>query len=195
MENYVKNQASYVCNNTTNNIAKSLAAPNTWTDATTDCYVGTSPSNNNKTGFTAVAAGAHTTKGIAIAEKNQTAYFWSASAANATTLAYSRKIAYNSAVVTRDDQYRRNAFSVRCVKDKVEIDPAILDNQPEDTIYSVSSVGVNTATIIASVTDQGGSDVTARGVCWSATRLRPLLLATKCQMEQELVILQLILPV
>ena len=179
LENYVKNQALYLCNNTANNIAKALASPNTWTNHTTNCNVGCAPSDNNETGFTAVAAGAHTAKGTTIADKDQIAYFWSTTT-NASSTAIAHKISYNSATVTSTNYSRSNAYSVRCIKNVDVISPEILMKMPQVVTQAVSSVGANTATIDVIVSlNTGGTAITSRGICWSSTQTKPTIASNK----------------
>ena len=179
LENYVKNQALYLCNNTADNIAKALASPNTWTNHTTNCNVGCAPSDNNETGFTAVAAGAHTAKGTTIADKDQIAYFWSTTT-NASSTAIAHKISYNSATVTSTNYSRSNAYSVRCIKNVDVISPEILMKMPQVVTQAVSSVGANTATIDVIVSlNTGGTAITSRGICWSSTQTKPTIASNK----------------
>lgn len=181
LENYVKNQASYLCDNTANEIAKALAAPNTWTNNVTTCNVGNSPSTNNKTGFSAVAAGAHTTKGTNIADKDQIAYFWSTTI-NAATTAVAHKISYNSSTVSSTNYSRSNAYSVRCIKNTNPIPPEILEKLPQVTTQAVSSVGANTAAVdvtVSLIPGAGGTAITSRGVCWSSTQTKPTIANNK----------------
>jgi hypothetical protein len=60
-------------------------------------------------------------------------------------------------------------FSVRCIKNLL----------PTATTTAAISITSNTATSGGNVTDDGGSDITARGVCWSTTTGPTVALATK----------------
>jgi hypothetical protein len=58
-----------------------------------------------------------------------------------------------------DPDYKAYGFSVRCLRDLL----------PTVTTTAVTSIGTNTATSGGNVTDDGGSTITARGVCWNST--------------------------
>jgi uncharacterized protein (TIGR02145 family) len=60
-------------------------------------------------------------------------------------------------------------FSVRCIKDLL----------PTLTTTAVTSITSDTATSGGNVTDDGGSDITARGVCWSTATGPTVELTTK----------------
>jgi len=162
---------TYINNNFSSGAGQALADKTGWAGGSN---VAGSPGNNvnlnNETGFSALPAGFY--------DGTYDYYstyccFWNASKT-------ASRMIYNNATLTTSASYGAlHGFSIRCVKNIDEIDPAILANRPKDTTISVSSVGTNTATINASVTAQGGAAVTARGICWSATQVTPTIAGHK----------------
>ena len=117
---YVSSQSQYQCGGNSSNIAKALCATTTWSSSASDCAVGNTPSNNNATGFSALAAGSYN---MAV---NDFAGFWSTTEDGGyiegnyfslyTTLSYA-ELGYNSP--------NEEAFSVRCVRELSTIDNAL----------------------------------------------------------------------
>ncbi len=85
------------------------------------------------------------------------------SSARYGTSAFSRNLSYFYSGVTRELTEKRYALSVRCIRDGIEgIVPAV----PVVTTSSVINI-MSSAVCGGTVVSHGGSDVTARGVCWS----------------------------
>ena len=114
LKDYVSSQSQYVCGSTSTYIAKSLASTTGWASTSTyTCAVGNIPSSNNATGFSAVPAGYY------VGSYNDFgggANCWSSTEDNSTN-AYNRYLLYNLAYVGRYSTNKRNADSVRCLRD------------------------------------------------------------------------------
>ncbi len=65
--------------------------------------------------------------------------------------------------------FTSSGFSIRCLKDQL----------PKLTTTAITSITATTASSGGSITDPGGSEVTARGVCWSTSANPTTALATK----------------
>jgi uncharacterized protein (TIGR02145 family) len=78
----------------------------------------TSPNSdaNNESGFTALPGGCRFYSGLFYGI-NDYGYYWTSTQSPNPTYAWFRKISYNSSSVIRDDDPKRNGYSVRCVKD------------------------------------------------------------------------------
>jgi uncharacterized protein (TIGR02145 family) len=71
---------------------------------------------NNESGFTALPGGCRFYSG-SFYGINDNGYYWTSTQSPNPTYAWFRKISYNSSGVIRDDDPKRNGYSVRCVKD------------------------------------------------------------------------------
>ena len=168
LTDYVSSQSLYVCGSSTNNIAKALASTTGWSSSTDNCAVGNNPSANNATGFSALPAGAY--YGDDYGDYNffgEGAYLWSATEYNDYN-AYNRAL-YNNlyANVIRSNIVKFGGMSVRCVRDNSGGGTAFL---PTVTTNTVSSITTTSATCGGNVISDGGTTVTARGVCWSTSQ-------------------------
>ena len=115
LENYVSSQSQYVCGSSTSKIAKALASEEGWnsiTDTDDNCAVGNNPSANNATGFSARPAGYYDGGYYYF---GYLALFWSAAQLNSNN-AYNRYLHCNNADVYRNNDYKNNGYSVRCVR-------------------------------------------------------------------------------
>ena len=113
LTDYVSSQNQYQCNSNSGNIAKALASTTGWNSSTTVCAVGTNPSANNATGFSAVPAGGYYGSYYGFGSG---ADYWSATEYNSGS-AYRRYLGYDNANVGRDNDDESNGLSVRCVRD------------------------------------------------------------------------------
>ena len=111
--NYVRGQTQYQCNYNDNTIAKALASTTGWNSSTNTCAVGNNPSSNNATVFSALPAGVCNGDYDRFGDN---AYFWSATELN-DYYAYYRYLYYSFAIVNRNNSYKYNSYSVRCVRD------------------------------------------------------------------------------
>ena len=162
LTDYVKSQNQYVCGSSTNNIAKALASTTGWSSSTDNCAVGNDPSANNATGFSALPAGFY--RGY-YDDFGQIAEFWSAT--DDGDWAYSRILFINVAYVSWNNFLKDRGLSVRCVRDNSGGGTAFL---PTVTTNTVSSITTTSATCGGNVISDGGTTVTARGVCWSTSQ-------------------------
>ncbi len=109
----------YACGGDSTYVGKALADISQWNSSTVNCSPGAYPSNNNLTGFSAIAAGGYISNPF---HANQIAYLWSRSCHytfNSTpyySYAHVFKISYNSPTLDYDTYYYDRAFPVRCVR-------------------------------------------------------------------------------
>ncbi|MBK9292325.1 MAG: fibrobacter succinogenes major paralogous domain-containing protein [Bacteroidetes bacterium] len=88
--------------------------------------------------------------------------WWSSDESNATS-GLSLTLNYNSGYALETGGPKRTGASVRCMRVVTPATTATIITSPVHTITSTSAVGGG------NVTDDGGSAVTARGICWSTT--------------------------
>ncbi len=139
-------------------IAKALAAQTGWCSYSDDaCAVGYDLSTNNATGFSALPAGFY----CGTYYFGFSAYYWSTTQYNSfNSTAYSRTLNHSGDYVNRYYHYNYEGHSVRCVRGAVIMLPTV-------TTDSVSAVTDTTATCGGTVTTDGNTAVTMRGVCWN----------------------------
>ena len=156
--NYVRSKSEFQCNGNNNNIAKALSSGTGWQTSTTACAVGNDLSLNNQTGFSAMPAGTYNGNYYIGGSTD----FWSSTEKDGT-IAYSIYLSSNSATAMSVIPEKKYAYSVRCIlgtAGSVVVAPSVTTlTTSEVTKTSVKCGGV--------VTQDGGSPVTARGVCWS----------------------------
>ena len=161
LQNYVSNLSQYRCNDNNTYIAKALAATEGWSGSTSTCAVGNALDNNNATGFSALPAGYYS--GGSYTGLGTTSLFWSSTeSSNSNT--YDRSLDYSNAVMTRSSHVKSCGLSVRCLRDGGNT-----TQYPMVSTKTVTSVTATTAVSGGTVTDDGGYEVTARGVCWSTS--------------------------
>ena len=120
LQQYIMSKPEYVCAFTANSIAKALADSLNWETSTADCAVGNDLSTNNVTGFTAMPAGT-----VSLCNYNHSiCYYFGSSAMFWTTFWVSNAsdaeaFGINSSAYAWTESHfdRRNAYSVRCVRD------------------------------------------------------------------------------
>ncbi len=119
LENYlIANGFNYDGTITGNKIAKSMAATTNWRVYSTNNssgMIGTNPSSNNKSGFSALPGGYHYISGQ-IGFEGQTGLWWS-STENFEFYAWSRGLHFDYSFVSRGYHKKEYGFSVRCVRD------------------------------------------------------------------------------
>ena len=111
--NYVSSQSQYVCGSDNAQIAKALSGTTGWSNISTTCAIGNTPSSNNATGFGALPAGDYTGS---YNNFGNCAYFWNTTEYGGCC-AYDYVLAYYNVGVYRSYNYRKCGQSVRCVKD------------------------------------------------------------------------------
>ena len=163
LTDYVSSQSQYVCGNDNTYIAKALSSTIGWNSSTNTCAVGSTPSNNNATGFSAFPAG-HYLNG----SSNFGVYapLWSATESNNYN-AWRLCLSSARAQVYRDSYGKSCGCSVRCVKDVSGITTL---QQPTITTASVSNITTNSAMSGGNVISDGGTTVGARGICWGTSQ-------------------------
>jgi uncharacterized protein (TIGR02145 family) len=113
----------------------------------------------NASGFTALPGGKRNYDNSFFAEIYD-AYWWT-STENNSTYAYNRIVDYAFQSVNRNYPNKDQGLSVRCVEGQGILVPAV---ETSTTVSSITSSGSVTG---GTVTDNGGSPVTVRGVCWN----------------------------
>ena len=161
LQNYVSSQSHYLCNGDNNNVAKALAAKTGWVSSTGTCAVGNVQVSNNATGFSALPAGHN--YGGSYTNYGTAATFWSSTEAGSANT-FDRSVDYSNAVFTRSNHPKGYGFSVRCLRDGGNM--SLL---PTVSTMGVTAITAATAVTGGNITDDGGSAVIARGVCWSTS--------------------------
>ena len=112
---YLSVRSQYLCGNSWNYIAKSLASTSGWNSSSGSCYVGYQQANNNSTGFNAYPAGYSTNNSGY--NHHQSACFWTSSSSDENNAHY-LYLSYNSYTIT-SSTYNKSSYrmSVRCLKD------------------------------------------------------------------------------
>ena len=155
LTNYVSSQSEYTCGGNSSYIAKALASTEGWNSCSGECYPGDqSVTANNATGFSAVPAD----DGSSFNYPGNIADFWCATQA-LPDYALCRYLGYSYADVARVGISKESGVSVRCLRN---LDPSV-------TTGAVLGVTATTATCGGEVVDDGGFNVTARGICWSTS--------------------------
>lgn len=116
----------------------------------------------NSSGFTALPAGHHYFDGT-FTELGYRSDHWT-STLSSSQIAWNINLFYDSPNVSMSGDYRASSLSARCLKDDQA--PSLPTVNTED----VSGITANTATAGGIVVSDGGSQVTARGVCWSTNQ-------------------------
>ena len=117
----------------------------------------------NSSGFTALPGGYRDTGGSFNGLSSYLNY-WSSSP-NGTTEAWDRHLNYFSEYIARGNYSHSYGFYARCVKDA-----GSSTSTPTVTTSDVTGITQSSATCGGNVTSDGGSAVTARGVCWSTAQ-------------------------
>lgn len=113
---YLNTRSQYLCGNSYNNIAKSLASTSGWNSSSNSCNVGYQPQNNNSTGFNAYPAGYISSNYYYQAHQN--ASFWSRTQkSDDVNSAYKYRMLYNEKTFNFEIVSKSNLYSVRCLKD------------------------------------------------------------------------------
>lgn len=123
---YIKSNNEYTCNGIENNTAKALASKNGWTTSTKACAVGNTPSNNDTTGFTALPKGYFSSAGFFSSVGKESCFATSTESSSSQIrifhISYDQAYAavvnyFDGGVSGGTNAIKRDAFSVRCVKD------------------------------------------------------------------------------
>jgi len=172
LENYlIKNGFNYDRSTTgdfetNNNFAKSLAATKDWNIYPSLGTIGNDLTINNKSGFTAFPAGNRSINGVFF-YLGLGGYWWTSTEYD-YSWAWNRDMGYNVSYMGRHYYpNKQSGFSIRCVMDSI---PTL--TVPTLTTTFPSSILTTSATSGGNVTNDGGTIVTARGICWS-TKVNP----------------------
>ena len=126
----------------------------------------------NESGFTAIAGGARADSGVFFSGTN-IAWFWSSSEDGVNVdLAIGRSIVNNATSISPENRDKGWGMSVRLIKNSTPVAPAI-------TTSPILSITQTTAVSGGSGIVDGGSAITAKGVCWSTTQNPTIALPTK----------------
>ncbi len=109
----IKNGYGYKGSET--DIGKSMAATLGWISSPKAGTVGNDQMSNNRSGFTALPSGGRSSTGI-FSKIGSTCYWW-CSTENSSTYAYTRSMTYFYSTVDSVTYYKRDGFSVRCLRD------------------------------------------------------------------------------
>jgi len=164
LENYLANNGYNYDGSTgggRTKIAKSLASASGWISYSGTGTVGNTdyPAYRNKSGFSALPGG-YRYYGGTFSSIGSNDDWWS-STESSTNSAWLRYLYYNDSGVSRTRDAKESGFSVRCVRD---------NDLLTVTTSQVADITTTTATCSGTVTSEGGSSVTARGVCWSTSQ-------------------------
>ena len=126
----------------------------------------------NESGFTAIAGGAREDSGVFFSGTN-IAWFWSSSEDGVNVdLAIGRSIGSGAISIFTENRDKGWGMSVRLIKNSTPVTPAI-------TTSPILSITQTTAVSGGSGIVDGGSAITAKGVCWSTTQNPTIALPTK----------------
>lgn len=116
LTDYVSSQSQYVCGDHNSNIAKSLSSCIGWESSASACNVGTTPGNNNATGFGALPAGYF--ENNIYGDYGKAACYWSTTEYEQNNSgAYSFDLKNFDSVVYKNGTNKRDGLSVRCLRD------------------------------------------------------------------------------
>ena len=156
LENYlIANEYNYDGTTTGNKIAKALAATTDWNTYNGSGTIGNDLTKNNSSGFTALPGGYRYDYG-SFATFGSDGTWWS-STEYGTSYAWYRFLYCGYYFLGRSFSTKSYGFSVRCVSGET---PTLTTTAVSSEIWDFAVSGGN-------ITNDGGSAVTARGVCWS----------------------------
>jgi len=147
---------------TENEIAKSLAATTDWRLYSGTGTIGNDLTKNNSSGFTALPGGYRSYYGV-FYNVVTSGYWWSSTDYD-TTNAWIRLMYSYSYFLFRLGGTMSNGMSVRCVRDS-----SATIVIPTLSTTAASGITTTSATSGGDITDDGGTVVSARGVCWNTT--------------------------
>ena len=154
----VGSQSENCCNGM--NIAKALAFSMGWFLSSNTCSVGNNQATNNRTSLGILPAGGDgSSYGF-----GASSYFWTSTDTSSGHPNYIELSYHSTNCYSTTDRTAYNSLSVRCLRDG-NTTTAV----PSVTTNNVSNITENSATCGGNITSEGGSAVTARGVCWSTS--------------------------
>ena len=114
LTDYVSSQDVYICDGTSANNAKALAATTHWKGCQKHCTAGNHPEENNATDFGVLPAGGFYNDGYGYFGKGT--FFWTSTEFNDNS-AYKRYLDYDATSLVRYTYLKLGGGAVRCVKD------------------------------------------------------------------------------
>ena len=161
LTNYLMNEGGYTCGSGGNSIAKALASTTSWNCSSVTCAIGNTPINNNSTGFDVYASGYYNGGTISMGVYS---YLWSTTeyGDNVISRGFCSEYAFIPQIT---NTMKQMGHPVRCLRDA-----GSTSSLPTVSTNTVTSVTSSSASCGGNVTDNGGSAVTARGVCWSTSQ-------------------------
>jgi uncharacterized protein (TIGR02145 family) len=163
LENYlIANGYNYDGTTTGNKFAKSLAATSGWSTSTNEGVIGNDLTKNNTSGFTGLPGGYRLING-SFCEVGYNGGWWVSTESNPAN-AWHRFLNFENSNLNRNDNEKQYGFSVRCLRD----DYTTVLGVPTLGTTSPYNIKTTSATSGGIITSDGGSAITARGVCWSS---------------------------
>jgi uncharacterized protein (TIGR02145 family) len=140
-------------------IAKAMATMSGWDLSSTTGAVGNSdyPAICNASSFSSLPGGYRYNDGIGTFGYAGGYGCWWSSTEYGSTVSYFRRLGYSVAYVYRDNNYKSNGFSIRCVRDQAISAPTV-------TTSSATDIAETSATVGGEVTSDGGETVTEKGI-------------------------------
>ncbi len=160
--NYVANQARNCCDGNSNYMAKAFASKTGWEGYNYTCVVGWNTSTNNSTRFSAMPMGYWNGS---FNDVHRGAYYWASTQYDATN-SHHRYFYYSSSTVGNTYSNKSYGLSVRCLRDASIASTGDM-TPPFVTTAQVTNISATGAVAGGHVSADGGSVVTARGVCWN----------------------------
>lgn len=117
----------------------------------------------NLSGYSAFAGGIRGNSDGSFSGMGLKSSWWSVSGGSTTTL-WLRELANDKSTIRRENLHMANGMSVRCLLDTA----AQVLTVPQINTNPVSAITLNSAASGGNITNDGGSPVTVRGICWSA---------------------------
>ena len=183
LTNYVSSKESFLCGDDATKIAKALSGNTGWLDKSTleaiaaqagvegelsECMVSYDLTTNNTTGFSMTAAGIcrGTTYNYdlqpGLPSFGLAAVLWTTSSSDEITAAALNWYGFSETISSAESgSYKEGYWSVRCVR-------GAGNNTPSVTTAAISDTNCTSIICGGNVISDGGSEVTARGVCWSS---------------------------
>jgi len=175
LQNYlIANGYNYDGTKTNNKTAKSLSSTSLWNTCLIEGAIGSDLTKNNSSGFTAVPAGYRGVEG-AFYILNWVSDHWT-STEDSSDFARMYALGYTSPDLGYYSRNKKYGISVRCVKDTLSLPVLVTTPVSNITEVSASSGG--------HITSDGGSIITARGVCWS-TSVMPTIFSHKTTVNND----------
>ena len=158
LTDHLNSVPAYLCNGEIDRVAKALASTEDWESNDYDCSVGNEQTLNNTSGFSAIPAGGYygSSPGF-FNDEYGTAVFWSSTEMNGE-VARNRGIIGEFDIIAYYNNGKSIGYPVRCLRNNTL---AFVNTKTVIYITSYSAKGRGF------IIDDGGEEITARGICWS----------------------------